>query len=181
MEAYQYKISKKESKVITVMGDFPKDSTFLYIFHADKIPPHIGFVDHNLFYSLKANSIDLALNVDRINQMILRKKIPTLIIELNAFHLESDFILDLFGSYGNKLDSGITCLNPIDILLHGEVKHKKIGELLDTLTKNQRIQKVFSFALPENYNGIKNYSINDIENRIFELQCLKEKEYICDK
>src|SRR5690554_4716222 len=130
METYQFKVKKEELEWISKWEDFPKNATFIYIFHADKIPPHIGFAHRNLFYSLKANSIDLALDIDRINQIIYRKKIPTLIIELNSFEIQNESILSLFQSYGNKLNTGITCLHPIDKLLHVDVKHKKVGELL---------------------------------------------------
>jgi len=171
MEQYQFKIEKSHKLTRDELHKFNPNGVFLYILHADKIPPHIGLSIQHKFYSLKANAIDFRLDLSRFHQVIATKSIPTIMIELNFPQLTLEHVKEVFHSYGKKLSSGSTCLHPIDQLTTGEVKHEKIGELLHSLNEQQQIKKIFSYQISENYKGILNYSLNDIQKRIFELRC----------
>lgn len=170
MEEFQFEINYKDINLINQVGDFPKHNNLIYIFHANKIPPHIGWSEENKFYSLKATGTDLGLDTFKINHLIIKKKIPTLIIELNDLEYCERNAHEIFLKYGTGLSKGKTCLNPIDKLLFNEVRHEKIGELLQSLIQNRMKLTFYGANLPTSFQGISNYSRIDIENRIFELQ-----------
>ena len=170
MEEFQFEINYKNINLISEVGDFPDHKNLIYIFHANKIPPHIGWSEENKFYSLKATGIDLGLDTFKINHIVLKKKIPTLIVELKDLEYFEGNTNELFVKYGKGLSKDKTCLNPIDERLFKKVRHEKIGELLHSL-KDKKLNMTFYGAnLPTSFQGILNYSRIDIENRIFELQ-----------
>jgi hypothetical protein len=170
MEEFQFKIDYNNITHISSIADFPNDKGLLYIFHANKIPPHIGWSVKDRFYSLKATGADIGLDTVKINHIILRKEIPTLIVALSDVIIEEELTNQVFSSYGEGLQQGKTCLNPIDEVLFSQIKHEKIGDLLKTLFDNQINLIFYGVNLPLSFNGIFNYSKNDIEKRIIELQ-----------
>lgn len=170
MEEFQFKIDYKNINHICSISEFPNHIGLLYIFHANKIPPHIGLSKDNKFFSLKAKGVDLGLDSFKINHIILKKQIPTLIVALNGVSTDQNLLNEIFSSYGEGLQSGKTCLNPIDQVLFNHIKHEKIGDLLKTLFENKMNLIFYGVNLPESFKGIFNYSKNDIEKRIFELQ-----------
>ncbi len=170
MEEFQFKIDYNNITHISKIADFPNHKGLLYIFHANKIPPHIGWSVRDKFYSLKATGADIGLDTFKINHIILKKEIPTLIVQLSDVPLNEKNIIDIFSKYGEGLQQGKTCLNPIDEVLFGQVKHEKIGDLLKTLFDNQINLIFYGVNLPLTFKGIFNYSKNDIEKRIIELQ-----------
>jgi hypothetical protein len=170
MEEFQFNIDYKNINHIGGIAEFPKDKGLLYIFHANKIPPHIGWSLNNKFYSLKAKGVDLGLDTLKINHIILKKQIPTLIIAIDDIAVDENLINKVFSSYGEGLQIGKTCLNPIDEVFFNEVKHEKIGDLLQTLIENKMNLTFYGLNLPDSFQGIFNYSKNEIEKRIFELQ-----------
>lgn len=171
MEKFQFKIDYHSIKHLSNLSDFPQQSPLLYIFHADKIPPHIGWSHNNQFFSLKAKGVDFELDISKINHIILNKRIPTLIIELKADSLAEMNSSFVFSKYGKQLSNGATCLNPIDEIIFGKVKHDKIGNLIDSLTNLNIISKIYGSQLSDSFEGIRYYTKNEIENRIFELRC----------
>ncbi|MEX1190784.1 MAG: hypothetical protein WEA99_02340 [Brumimicrobium sp.] len=171
MEKYQFKVDQERINNLTSSNKIPKHGSFIYVFHADKIPPHIGFVIDTKFYSVKANGVDLALNISKILHLVQHKKIPTLIFELDEIKANEQLIYNIFKSYENKLSEGKTCLNPIDELIFKCVKHSKIGELINTLENQSKIKQIYGLNINSSFLGILNYSKNDIEKRIFELKC----------
>jgi hypothetical protein len=170
MEEFQFKIDYNNIIPINSVSDFPKHKGLLYIFHANKVPPHIGWSQSNKFYSLKATGIDLGLNTFKINHMILKKQIPTLIVVLRNFSTQLDQTNKVFSSYGNSLEDGKTCLNPIDEVLFKQVQHEKIGDLLQTLLDYEMNLVFYGVNLSKSFQGIYNYSRSDIEKRITQLQ-----------
>ena len=170
MEEFQFKIDLKNIKLISSVSEFPDHKRLLYIFHANKIPPHIGWSENNTFYSLKATGLDIGLDTNKINHIVLKKKIPTLIVEIVDFVQNEHNTKNIFRSYGEGLDKGKTCLNPIDEVLFNQVKHDKIGDLLETLLDMRMNLVFYGVNLPQSFQGILEYSKDDIEKRIFELQ-----------
>lgn len=170
MEEFQFKIDYKNIRHIKNSADFPEKKGLLYIFHANKIPPHIGWSVNDKFYSLKATGVDIGLDVFKINHVILKKQIPTLIVEISGLMVKEELTDQVFLSYGEALEKGKTCLNPIDEILFKQVKHEKIGDLLKTLFENQINLIFYGVNLPQSFEGIYNYSKNEIEKRIIELQ-----------
>lgn len=170
MEEFQFSIDYKSINPIDSLTEFPYQKRLLYIFHANKIPPHIGWSENNTFYSLKALGVDIGLDTNKINHIVLKKQIPTLIVEIVDLVKDNHDTREIFTSYGEGLDKGKTCLNPIDEVLFNRVKHDKVGDLLQTLL-DMRMKLVFyGVNLPQSFQGILEYSKVDIEKRIFELQ-----------
>ena len=170
MEEFQFKIDYSNITHISAIADFPNRKGFLYIFHANKIPPHIGWSVKDKFYSLKATGVDIGLDTAKINHIILKKQIPTLIVSLTDTVIKNNITDQVFSSYGKRLYAGKTCLNPIDEVLFSAVKHEKIGDLLKTLFDDKKKLKFYGVNLPKSFKGIYNYSKNEIEKRIIELQ-----------
>jgi hypothetical protein len=170
MEEFQFEIDYNNINHITEIGGFPNHKALLYIFHANKIPPHIGWSERDKFYSLKATGTDIGLDTLKINHIVLKKQIPTLIVELNDLDIDDKNTNEIFSKYGDSLEKGKTCLNPIDEILFNEVKHEKIGDLLQYLFEIRMNLIFYGVNLPRTFRGISNYSKIDIEKRIIELQ-----------
>lgn len=167
MDQYQFEIIPDQVLPIDKL-EIQDDLTYLYVFHADKVPPHLGIVTHGLFYSLKANGIDLDLSVQKINALIERKKICTLIYEINK-----DLVKDtreVFLTHGEHISKGETCLNPISEVYYENGHHTKVGELISDLLQEGFIKDIYAAYLPSNFSGILNYSIEEINDRIKKLQ-----------
>lgn len=170
MEKFQFKIDSANIQSVNCITDFPINQGIIYIFHANKIPPHIGWSQNNQFYSLKATGVDIGLDTFKINHVILKKQIPTLIVALSDIDFDNRSTDQLFSRYGKGLEAGKTCLNPIDQVLFKQVKHEKIGDLLQSLFDIKKNLIFYGVNLPESFEGILNYSKNDIEKRILQLQ-----------
>lgn len=170
MEEFQFKIDYKNIRHIKNSTDFPEQKGLLYIFHANKIPPHIGWSENNKFYSIKAKGADLGLDTFKINHIILKKSIPSLIVVIENILTDLKSTNQIFSNYGKGIQMGKTCLNPIDEVLFSQIKHDKVGDLLQTLVQEGMNLTFYGVNLPESFEGIYNYSKNDIEKRIFELQ-----------
>lgn len=171
MEQFQFRIDYQDIKHLSNLTDFPEQSPLLYIFHADKIPPHIGWSRNNQFFSLKAKGVDFELDIAKINHIILNKHIPTLIIELKDNSIKNINSSAVFSKYGKQLSDGATCLNPIDEIIFGKIKHDKIGDLIEILNDLNFISLIYGAQLPCSFKGIKYYTKSEVENRIFELRC----------
>ncbi len=167
MDQFQFKISSDEIVAFDKLV-LNHNCTYLYVFHADKIPPHIGVVVNDLFYSVKANGIDLGLSIDKINSLIKRKKICTLIFELNRMPVKS--IKEIFEDIDGKISTGDTCLTPISSAYYRDGGHNKVGELLSDLNSDEHILKIYGAYLPINFRGIRNYSSREINERIDKLR-----------
>lgn len=151
---------------------------YLWVFHANKIPPHIGISLNGLFYSLKVNSKDYRVEIDKILNIIQIKKIACLFVELkdvDTFNLES-----VFKQVSKINDVYPSCLTPISVIL-GKDYHQKmerLSELLVILEKNQQIKSFFKLNLNPSFKGIKFYTKETIQQRIAELKDVKRKKYL---
>lgn len=167
MDQYQFEISPEQVLPIDKL-EIQDDLTYLYVFHADKVPPHLGIVANGMFFSLKANGIDLDLSVSKINALIERKKICTLIYEINKGIIKD--VREVFLAHGKYINTGETCLNPISEVYYTNQHHAKIGELLSDLKQEKCILNIYGAYLSSDFKGILNYSIEEINDRIKKLQ-----------
>ncbi|MFN5846790.1 MAG: hypothetical protein ACK46O_13885, partial [Flavobacteriia bacterium] len=53
---------------------------FLWILHADKVPPHVGCSIDGNYYSLKVSGKDEGVNVAKVQTVIEKKGILTIVI-----------------------------------------------------------------------------------------------------
>jgi hypothetical protein len=141
----------------------------LWIIHADKIPPHIGFSIDNHYFSLKANGKDNGISTDSILQIIQKKKIATVFVKLNGklTFQETKLAFDKFDC-AKALNS--SCLVPIRNVLNAPNSISKLSELLFYLETQNMIYSVFGLHLGNDYKGIKSYTTTEIQQRIEKLK-----------
>lgn len=149
--------------------DFSK--SVIWVFYADKTPPHIGFSVQNTFFSLKVSGKDEQLNAQNVLELINRKKIPALFIQLSSEITLSE-TENTYQDYECAVVGISTCLTPIKNLLH----QKEATQLSDLLHRmNSEITQVSGVHLPENYNALPSYSVDEIDLYIRQLSNYVEK------
>lgn len=137
----------------------------LWIWHADKVPPHVGLSFQGKYYSLKVKGKDWQVPVYRVVEAIDKKNIPSLCLVIS--HAAHDPSI-LFEGYQRAEAGKITCLYPIrEYFELPEVS--QLSELLAHLTEVKKIQRIFGFHLPENYSGIPSYGLQHIHARLEQL------------
>lgn len=141
---------------------------FIWVFHADKIPPHIGISVDDKFFSLKSSGVDIGLNTNKVLSVISKKEIPSFIVEV-ADQLSVDTFYSEFEKFNNANAEGDTCLTPVRNLLRVP-QAQKLSELLQELHLGQRIGDVFRLNSDRSMIGIRSYSPEDIKNRLLSLE-----------
>lgn len=142
-------------------------ATLIWVWHADKIPPHIGISSEGKYFSLKANGKDEGRLVENVIDLINKKSITTLCFQLENMS-SLDAVVEVYNGFSVTKPNEITCLNPIKEILN--LNHaQKLTELLGELYAQGQISKVFGYHLPENFKGIQIYSTEDIHERLRKL------------
>ena len=141
---------------------------YLWVFHADKIPPHIGISLDGLFYSLKSSGVDIALDTGKVFRLISDKKLPSILIGLTSKVSDAE-LHKIYQSYSKTQAGSITCLTPVNEVL-GIDNVTKLSELLMRLKEDGILSQVYGFYLPEQLKGIRAYSAQDITSRLLDLQ-----------
>ena len=156
------------SKIIdSAAASLDTDKVQLWVWHADKIPPHIGFSVNSNYFSLKANGRDVNVPVDSIIELIDKKKIPTLAIQL-YINIANDVVETEFLKYTKTIPQQITCLEPIKEIL-GSTRASQLSELLAILSDRNQLQQVVGFHLPKDFKQISSYTLEDIHRRLSDL------------
>lgn len=141
----------------------------LWVIHADKTPPHIGFSIDNHYFSLKANGKDNGISTDSILQIIQKKKIGTVLVKLNSDTTFQETKL-AFEKFDSAKGLNSSCLVPIRNVLKAPNSISKLSELLFFLETQHMIYSVFGLHLSNDYKGIKSYSTIEIQQRIEKLK-----------
>ncbi|SFT34786.1 hypothetical protein SAMN05216474_0022 [Lishizhenia tianjinensis] len=147
-----------------------KKGSFLWIFHADKIPPHIGISTENQFYSIKSRGRDFGIATSYVFALIERKKVGSLFVQIKDLKLKE--VEDIFQKY-SSIPEGSSCLAPINKVIDPNNNFSSVGELLNSLTEKKELLKVYGIHLPEDYEGIPAYGRREIEERIKFLRNVK--------
>ena len=170
MDQLQYSIPFVKIEHVDRKGVANLSGSLIYIMHADKIPPHIGWSVDHLFYSLKANGIDYDFPRPKLDTLLFSKSIPTLVIALRDNH-SIERTRQAFEQFGQSINKGNTCLSPIDQIIHGSSGNAtRIGDLLQQLDNEKQIEKIYGIHIPDSYSGIAAYSAEDINARIKKLK-----------
>ena len=147
--------------------DFSVDSSYLWIWNPTNIPPHMGLSVDGRYFSVKANGVDFNSPVEDIVEIISRKKLPVLAIELDL-----DFRLDQckteFDKYDRTIAHEVTCLNPIKSVL-GFPEVMKLSELLIELETNASLGRKISWNIKEPTLVLPDYSMEDIHAHLVSL------------
>jgi hypothetical protein len=146
---------------------------FLWVFHADKIPPHIGISKDGFYFSLKVSSKDENISVEKICKLLKTKKIPTLIIKTSENSIKNRQLETVFKKYKTANADGLTCLTPITEIYFSETQDLILIELLNLLNEAGVMETIFGINLPTGYKGIPVYSRQDIQNRLYQLRHAK--------
>ena len=147
---------------------------YLVILHASDIPPHIGIIYNEKYFSLTVAGQTLGDDVQVLKKLIHRKKIKTLFIRhvdgLNSMdNIRNTFLEE------KRVQGNITCLFPIKKVL-AEMYDKSIArvkfiyDVLPVLYKTKSIDAVYHLNMNEEIeNGtfsFTRYTMDDILDRI---------------
>jgi len=147
---------------------FNEDKCLLWVWHADKIPPHLGLSVEGKYFSLKANGKDFLTEIESVRQLIDKKAIKTLCFELNV-DLNLINLINSFKKYAATIPFEVTCLKPIQDVLNSPHSKQLVDLLMDLNGKNQ-IQRVFGFNIPKEFDSISEYTTDDIHARLKQLK-----------
>lgn len=167
------KLGFKFKEIIFEWPSFDRDSLYLWIWHADKIPPHIGISLKDCYWSLTYKVNEIELPVDVLSQKAKRTNIPLVLVQLNQ-KITKEEISSVYELYELALPLGPTCLTPIKNCLNETNEIKQLKDLLNSLAVKNELNQVYGVNLPVNYRGIPHYTMEDITDRIAVLR--KEKE-----
>lgn len=156
-------------------GSVLSKGLYLWIWYADKIPPHIGCSVDGSYYSLKVSGKDEALLSDKVLNIIRRKKIPTIFVAVDK-EVRLTEVDVVFMNYRQAQSERSTCLTPVIELLGWEkIGIDQLSTLLKYLESNKILGKVFGLNLTEGYTGIPEYGAEDIQNRLRKLENVQIK------
>jgi hypothetical protein len=144
------------------------DSSFIWIIHSNKIPPHIGFSLDDSYFSLKATGSDFNLPVNRVFNSLKVKKCEFILVQV-LIEKSLNQVQETFEKSPSLSKQNNSCLTPI-LSLFDIGSQLILPDLLRVLEKNQHISSIFAFNVAESKLGIKQYSQSDIEDRIEKLQ-----------
>ena len=140
-------------------------SVFIWVWHADKVPPHIGLSIEGNYFSLKVNGKDELVPVEKVMHLLSKKKIASLFIELNT-SLTLDIVTQSYADYTFAKKGSATCLTPIKRILSEDHSIDRLADLLELLESRNEIANIFGLNLPSGYIGLQNYNASDISNRL---------------
>lgn len=146
---------------------------FLWILHADKIPPHIGISKNGFYYSLKVSGKDEHFSVEKLIALLNRKKIASLVIKSSENSIRVQQLAEVFDKYQSIENDKHTCLTPISEIYFSEPKDLILSELLNLLNEAGVLEEIYGINLPTSYGGILYYERNDIQNRLNHLKYVK--------
>ena len=140
------------------------DTLSLWIFHVDKIPPHVGISQDGFFYSLKSNGKDYSLE-NSVFQIIENKSIKCVIVKLRN-KLRKGGIQAVFDQYERAFSAEVSCLTPIKEILSLDKDIPKLSSLLVELESRNMIVGYCGFNVTKSECGILKYEVSDIDKRL---------------
>ena len=144
-----------------------ENDVLIWIFHIDKIPPHIGISSQGVFFSLKSNGKDL-LETRYVNQVCNNKEIKMLKVKLR-FNISSGYIERVYQEYTSATSAECSCLSPIKKALNMPKEVMKLSDLLKVLKERDLITGWHSTNVSEQEAGIRAYDLFDIDARLNKL------------
>ncbi len=162
-----YPINKIESIDIEKL----RKGIFLWAFHVDKIPPHVGISIDGFYFSMKVSDCDFKLEVETVYQAIQRKKIPSFVVPFKNVGTLGE-LQDIFREYGSKIREGESCMTPVLQFL-GEKEELLLEELLTKLFQLEKMDVVFGLNLSIDYQRIPYYTFDQVQIHIQNLKDVK--------
>lgn len=154
---------------------------YLVLQNVQNIPPHIGLVIQNKYYSTAVAGVKTNLSFETVIKNIQQKNIPTLILELENITISEEKLTNIFENYGPLNAPEKSCLFPIiealSIIFKQELKSEFVFELIPVLDSWKKLKNIYSLHLSTSFPHdfrLKEYSRNEINYCIDQLN-LKEK------
>jgi hypothetical protein len=151
-----------------------ENGLYLVILHAKEVPPHIGLIYDQKYYSLTIKGKTLGDDVSVLQQLIKRKKIKTLFFKLTNCKDELSAITTAYLEK-ERVIGNITCLYPVKAALSKLYSDaiqsaKFVYEVLPELYKNENIEAVYHANMGGDIKQgdfpFSKYSMKDIITRI---------------
>jgi len=142
--------------------------TYLWIWNADKVPPHIGISRGQNYFSLTYKQAEIQKNVAAMVRKAKRSGIPLVLVDLSGLVFQHDFTT-IFQQYERAGMNGATCLSPVKQVLGISVNVKQLSELLTEIETAGKMKQVFAIHLTSAYKGIPDYTVSEIMQRIEQL------------
>jgi len=153
-----------ENIVDGALNEWDNQKCLLWVWHADKIPPHLGISIEGKYFSLKANGKDQGLAIDTILSVLNKKQIKTVCFEIDTTitlqDLESEFL-----KFTTTIPNEISCLEPIQNLLQIKAA-SQLNDLLIALDERNQIKKTIGFNVTKEFKNFKRYTIEDVHARL---------------
>ncbi len=182
MEKYKIKIRS------TVSEEKLHKGTFIFIFRASRIPPHIGVIVNGMLYDITSVGPNIDLSVTDFFNTALKRKTEVIFVELEQPEANvnlNQLITEKVTQYW-KVTSTTSCLSPIKDFIN-EVYHIKVSgakfifELLPVLFEQHLIKDVsqlnLSNKMVNNAFELTKYTERDIEKCIEALH--RKEKLVC--
>lgn len=155
-----------------------KKGSYLFIYRASRIPPHIGILTNGLLYDITAVGPNIDLPITDFYKTSVKRKMEVLFVELNLPIVETNSIASEQVKKYWKVNAETSCLAPVkDFLL--EVSGVELNEatflfdLLPILDSQNMIAGVYELNLQKKIKddvfNLITYTQEDIANCIAAL------------
>lgn len=141
---------------------------YLWIWNADKIPPHVGISKGTGYFSLTVRGPEIRKNTAAMLRKAKRLKIPLVLVDISDWNLEKD-PESIFLKYERVAPREATCLTPVTELMLGNTSAMQLADLLESISESGKLRNVFALHLKPEYREIPPYDFADIQSRISEL------------
>lgn len=139
--------------------------TYLWIWNADKVPPHIGISRGQNYFSLTYRNCEIQKSVAGMVRKAKRAEIPLVLVAINDWEFTRDFT-SVYQQYECAKAGGPTCLYPIKELFGLESTVHQLADLLTEIENRQQLKQVFALNLKTDFRAIPDYSVEEIMARI---------------
>jgi hypothetical protein len=138
---------------------------WLWIWNADKVPPHIAVSRGQNYFSLTYRECEIQKNVAAMVRRAKRTAIPLVLVNISDWPFERDFTA-IYEQYDRAKVGGPTCLTPVKEVLGLTDRIAQLAELLTEIEKAGQLKQVFAVNLDRAYRGIPDYTVSEIMSRI---------------
>ncbi len=165
MASFEFNEIRRESPV------FEGSALIIWIWNADKIPPHLGISVGKSYFSLTYKGVE-AFQTAAMLRKIKRLQIPMAFVR-TKIDIDEDQAAKLFQSFERAKPGGSTCLSPIKELCDSGAGVLQLANLLKELEDSGSISDFHGLNLPPDYSALPEYSWLDIVKRIEQLDAAK--------
>ncbi len=124
---------------------------YLVLQNVNRIPPHIGLVVNNHYYSTAVSGIKTKMNLETVLKNIQQKNIECLFIELENITVEDESVIGVFENYGLLDKPEKSCLFPVISVLKKafqyDFRSEFVFDLIPELQQQNLIKSYHSLHL----------------------------------